>query len=230
MAGGIAKVTRIGILSLLLLGLGAVVVVGSGAARTDAADPWGVPSPESVMRGRVLVSHHGCGDCHGGGFPSNAGWLVGMTDSTQQFLIGACATNPGAQPCFRTRPRNLTPDNTTGLGRFTQRQIFNALRYGLRPGETPDVDITSSTPGQGNHPEHGKYLAPPMPWTAFRNMSDQELRDIAAYLKFGLKPVKNRVPDSEGPPDFWASAYTPDKIGPYPVAAFPTANEVAPQP
>ena len=85
---------------------------------------------------------------------------------------------------------NTLPDATTGLGRFTERQIFNALRYGLRPGETPDVDITSTTPGQGNYPATPKYLAPPMPWPAWRHMSDNELKAIAAYLKRGLKPVK----------------------------------------
>src|SRR5258708_12227862 len=40
--------------------------------------------------------------------------------------IGPCARTPGASPCFHTRPRNLTPDNTTGMGRFSERQIFNA--------------------------------------------------------------------------------------------------------
>jgi hypothetical protein len=116
----------------------------------------------------------------------------------------------------------------TGMGRFSERQIFNAIRFGLRPGETPDVAITSTTPGQGNFPANPKYLAPPMPWPAFRHMTDQELWDIAAYLKRGVKPVKHRVADSEGPPDFWASGYTPDKIGPYPTPAFPSANEVGP--
>ena len=125
--------------------------------------------------------------------------------------------------------RNLTPDNLTGTGRFTERQIFNALRFGLRPGETPDVDITSHTPGEGNFPANPKYLAVPMPWIAFRHMSDQELQDIAAYLKRALNPVVNKVPDSEGPPDFWASAYTAEKIGTYPLAAFPTVNEKIPQ-
>jgi len=129
---------------------------------------------------------------------------------------------------FITRARNLTPDNETGLGRFTERQIFNALRYGLRPGETPDVEITSMTPGQGNFPARPKYLAPPMPWPAWRHMSDQQLRDVAAYLKRGLKPVKNKVPDSEGPPDFWASGYTVQNIGPYPASAYPTKNEKTP--
>jgi hypothetical protein len=56
-------------------------------------------------------------------------------------------------------------------------------------------------------------------------MSDEELYAIAAYLKNGLKPVKNQVMDSEGPPDFWASAYTVKAIGPYPAEKYPTVNE-----
>jgi hypothetical protein len=171
---------------------------------------------QQVTRGRQLVLDHGCADCHSMGVPSPAdpGFLAGTTD-TAQFVMGP----------FKTRARNLTPDNATGLGRFSERQIFNALRYGLRPGETPDVDITSSTPGQGNFPARPRYLAPPMPWIAFRHMSDQDLSAIAAYLKNGLKAVSHRVADSEGPPDFWASAWTADKVGPFPAPAFPAAAE-----
>jgi hypothetical protein len=188
-------------------------------------------SYEQVLRGRKLVLGHACGGgCHGGlgDNPASEGWLAGLRKPEDEFVIGACATTPGAQPCYRTRPRNLTPDNATGLGRFSDRQIFNALRFGLRPGETPDVEITSTTPGQGNFPEHPKYLAPPMPWPAWRHMPDQDLWDIIAYLRHGLKPVRNRVPDSEGPPDFWASEFTVEKIGAYPAAPFPTANERVP--
>ena len=127
-----------------------------------------------------------------------------------------------------THPRNLTPDNETGMGRFTERQIFNALRYGLRPEDTPDVEITSTTPGVGNFPLHPRYLAEPMPWMAWRHMSDEDLWAIAAYLKRGVKPVHNMVAESEGPPDFWASEYTVAKIGAYPAASFPTRNEQTP--
>lgn len=170
-----------------------------------------------VLRGRALTINHACGGCHGGGDnPAASGWLAGMRKPEDEFQIGP----------FKTRPRNLTPDNATGLGRFSERQIFNSLRYGLRPGETPDVEITSSVPGQGNFPANPKYLAPPMPWAEWRHMSDQELWDIAAYLKRGLKPVSNKVADSEGPPDFWASAYK--DIGTYPAPPFPTVNEVQP--
>ena len=175
---------------------------------------------EQVLRGRWLVITHDCGGCHGGGTnPADPGWLSGMRVPEQEFQIGP----------FKTRPRNLTPDNATGIGRFSERQIFNALRYGLRPGETPDLEITGTTPGQGNFPQNPKYLAPPMPWPSWRHMTDQDLWDISAYLKRALKPVSNRVQDSEGPPDFWASAYTLEKIGPNPAVAFPTANEKSPQ-
>lgn len=169
-----------------------------------------------VLRGRQVVIQKDCGGCHGGGpNPQAKGYLIGMTGPDGETVMGP----------FKTRVRNLTPDNTTGLGRFTERQIFNALRYGLRPGETPDVEITSTTPGQGNFPANPRYLAPPMPWPSWRHTPDADLWAIAAYLKNGIKPVANRVADSEGPPDFWASEYTVAKIGPHPPPSFPTENE-----
>jgi mono/diheme cytochrome c family protein len=172
---------------------------------------------QKVLRGRHLVLNHACGGCHSTRMdPSDEDWLGGIRTVQQEWQIGP----------YKTRPRNLTPDNTTGMGRFTERQIFNALRFGLRPGETPDVEITSTTPGQGNFPLSPKYLAPPMPWTAWRHMSDDDLWAIAAYLKHGLKPYRNRVADSDGPPDFWADVYAPAKIGPYPAPRFPTLNEI----
>ena len=170
-----------------------------------------------VLRGRALSASLACSGCHGGAInPARDGWLVGMRKTEDEFAIGP----------FKTRPRNITPDNTTGIGRFSERQIFNALRFGLRPGETPDIEITSSVPGEGNFPLNPKYMAPPMPWPAWRHLADEDLWALAAYLKHGVKPVRNRVADSEGPPDFWASAYTVEKIGPWPAARFPTANEV----
>jgi hypothetical protein len=193
-------------------------------------------SHEQVILGRQLVISHDCGGCHasrrligGRNNPAAEGWLAGAMGPQDEFQIGACSfSNPNAKPCFTTRARNLTPDNSTGLGRFTERQIFNALRYGLRPEDTPDVDITSTQPGEGNFPSNPHYLAPPMPWPSWRHMHDGELQAIAAYLHRGLKPFSNKVPESEGPPDFWASEYVVAKIGPYPAQAYPTAIERMP--
>jgi mono/diheme cytochrome c family protein len=212
------------------------VVVALLMSLSETSTSQGAPSAspkklrEQVVLGRQLVINHACAGCHGGLNPvAEVKWLAGMQAPLQEFYIGACAIQPGAQPCWKTRARNLTPDNATGLGRFTERQIFNALRFGLRPGETPDVTITSMTPGEGNFPKSPRYLAPPMPWPEWRYMSDEELWAIAAYLKRGLKPVHNQVPDSEGPPDFWASEYTPEKLGPYPFPRFPLENEQEPK-
>jgi hypothetical protein len=180
---------------------------------------------ERVLRGRRLVASLGCSECHGGrGNPAADGWLVGVRSPEERPLAIPFEQSLRAGP-FETYPRNLTPHNTTGLGRFSERQIFNALRYGLRPGETADVEISSATPGLGNHPQHPKYLAPTMPWPAWRHLEDDDLRAIAAYLKHGLKPVANRVLDSEGPPDFWVSLFTPENFGTYPAPPYPAGSE-----
>ncbi len=197
-----------------------------GARRTAP----GSVADKQVLYGRYLVITHDCGGCHGGDDnPTSAHWLAGEVIPQAEFKIGPCTEG---QPCFHTHPRNLTPDNETGLGRFTERQIFNALRYGLRPEDTPDVTITSTTPGKGNFPLHPHYLAVPMPWPAWRHMPDADLKAIAAYLHRGLKPVHHKVPDSEGPPDFWASTYAqgiPPLFEPGPAVspAFPTEQEQA---
>jgi hypothetical protein len=219
--------------------IGATALSAAHYVRGAASEAGAAESPASgaadpvVLHGRFLVISHGCGGCHGPTEDgvSEPGWLAGERSPDQQFLIGPCAITPGAMPCFHTHPRNLTPDDETGLGRFTERQIFNALRYGVRPEDTPDVKITSTIPGQGNFPLHPHYLAPPMPWAAWRHMPDADLQAIAAYLKRGLKPVHNKVPESEGPPDFWADEYKnmPQiKLGSYPAPPFPTVNEREP--
>lgn len=199
------------------------------ARRNSFASARAADSPdEQILLGRNLVLNHDCNGCHGGASPASPDWLAGMKTEQGEFLIGPCAIKPDAKPCFITRPRNLTPDNATGLGRFTERQIFNALRYGLRPEDTPDVEITSSKPGSGNFPRRPHYLAPPMPWPGWRYMSDRELYAIAAYLKRAVKPAVNKVAESDGPPDFWASAYTEKDVGPYPAPSFPAASERVP--
>lgn len=201
------------------------LIAGCQPAGTEAggSGPMLATAMDTIQFGRKLVISHACGDCHGGGDnPAAPVWLDGMRDTLlQQYRL---MTPMGV---FVTRARNITPDNETGIGRFSERQIFNALRYGLRPGETPDVEITSTTPGQGNFPMAPKYLAPPMPWPAWRHMDDAELWAIAAYLKRGVRPSANKVADSEGPPDFWAGFYG-QFIGTYPAPAFPATGEKAP--
>jgi hypothetical protein len=222
--------TRRACLGGLLVSVAVIAACQPAGPAASGEGPMLNTAMDTILFGRNVTIHHGCGDCHGGADnPAAPIWLVGFRAGTEDTLFWpAKIPTPGG--VFLTRPRNLTPDNETGIGRFSERQIFNSLRYGLRPGETPDVEITSTTPGQGNYPAAPKYLAPPMPWPAFRHMSDLELWSIAAYLKRGLKPATNRVEDSEGPPDFWAGMYGQFGILPRTDPAFPTDREQAPPP
>jgi len=204
----------------LLMGAG----IGLMTAVASFADlPGGSATEAQVLRGRQLVIEHDCDGCHNSGNPgavhdpTDPKWLSGLAPGGLPFVeLGK----------HKTRPRNLTPDNLTGMGRISALRIFNALRYGLKPGDTPEMVITGSVPGEGNFPAIPKYLAPPMPWPYFRHMTDAELWGVVAYLKYGVKPVRHGVRDSDGPPDFWAGFYASQPFGPYPAPAYPTVREV----
>lgn len=206
-----------------IIGTGGLLALGGCGSSDSGSGSSGLPGSQTtldqVTRGRYLVTSNGCSDCHNRGKddPSDAQWLAGYTAGAQSgsFQIGP----------FLTYAANITPDAATGIGSRSDRQIFNALRYGLDPETTPDVVITSTTPGQGNFPATPEYLAPPMPWPALRHMTDEDLWAIVAYVKHGIKAVNNAVPDSQGPPDHWASSYTDAAVGPPTFPAYPASNE-----
>jgi len=150
--------------------------------------------------------------------PSSATWLAGYTGAPGD--PGSFQLGP-----FTANAANLTPD-ATGLGNFTPLQIYNALKHGLDPEDTPSVVITGETPGVGNFPATPHYLAPVMPWSNWRHMKDDELWAIVAYLKHGIKPVNNAVPAGTAPPDFWASASQNGANGPVDLPSYPAAGEV----
>jgi len=75
---------------------------------------------------------------------------------------------------------NLTSDST-GIGAWKESNFFTAIRKGKFKGL-----------------ESGRDLLPPMPWQMYKNMTDDELRAIFAYLK-STKPIKNVVPQPQPP-------------------------------
>lgn len=82
---------------------------------------------------------------------------------------------------------NLTPDQATGIGSYTEEGLMHVLRTGARPD--------------------GSVLAPAMPYRTFSILNDKDARDVASYL-LSLEPVSNQV----GAPELTAElvAYTPD--------------------
>lgn len=118
-----------------------------------------------VERGRYLVQIAGCTDCH------TPGHFLGSPDQTR-FLGGSDVgfEIPGVGIVYGP---NLTPDDATGLGKWSADDIVTAIRTGA----TPD----------------GRGLVPVMPWPNLSALSDEDAYAIAAYLK-SLDPVANDVP------------------------------------
>ena len=81
-------------------------------------------------------------------------------------------------------PRNITPHTSTGIGAWSNDDIVKLLRTGVRPD--------------------GREVAPIMNWRAYGQMSDYDIRAVAAYLK-SLPPVDHAVPD----PTAMAAVKTP---------------------
>src|SRR5690606_20685583 len=75
---------------------------------------------------------------------------------------------------------NLTPDENTGIGICTEDMFIRAIRTGRHMGQS-------------------RPILPPMPWPMYRNLPDEDLGAIVAYLRT-LPPVSNRVPEPIPPP------------------------------
>jgi hypothetical protein len=58
----------------------------------------------------------------------------------------------------------------------------------------------------GRHMGTSRQILPPMPWTAFRNATDEDLKSIYACLR-SIPPVVNHVADAQ-PADATAVAAT----------------------
>jgi len=119
-------------------------------ARTDAA---------TIARGRYLVTGPAhCVSCHAD--PAATG--------DEPPLSGGLAFH---LPIGTVYARNLTPDRTTGIGRYTDPEIARVLRYGVHPS--------------------GRAMLPFMP---FANLTDDDLVAVISYLR-SRPAVAHAVPE-----------------------------------
>lgn len=155
---------RIAVAALLVAAAASATIALTGTSARGAGT-----HEARVERGRYLTLMGGCNDCH------TPGTFYGVPDY-DRTLSGSELGWVG--PWGVTFPRNLTPDRETGLGAWTEQDIVNALRTGMRPD--------------------GSVILPPMPWPMYATMTDDDAFAIAAYLK-SLEPVKHRAPDRLAP-------------------------------
>jgi mono/diheme cytochrome c family protein len=113
-----------------------------------------VPRGPTVEYGRYLANHVAlCADCH---TPRH-----GLQDSPDLDRLFAGNAHPPKG--FPANPANITPDNTTGIGRWSEQDFLRTLRTGVDP--------------------EGDSLHAFMPWRQFRRMTDDDLRAIYRYLR-----------------------------------------------
>ena len=148
---------------------------------------------ETLARGKYLVTVAGCNDCHtpwkvgpAGPEPDMSRMLSGHPESfvitapatmpPGPWLAAASATNTAhSGPWGVSFTANLTPDQETGLGKWTQATFTQTIRT-------------------GRHMGRGRKILPPMPIPMYKHFTDEDLVAIFTYLQ-SIPPVSNRVPE-----------------------------------
>jgi len=159
------------------------------------------PAQTPVERGKYLVSAvGGCDDCHS---PKNFGPEGPVPDMSRRLsghpsadrlpktpagliapdkfgFLGSNDLTAWVGPWGTSYTANLTPDKTTGLGSWNEAMFIKALRTGKHQGE-------------------GRPILPPMPWPVIKQMTEEDLKAVWAFLQ-SLPPIQNAVPDPVPPP------------------------------
>ena len=150
--------------------------------------------PNLIKKGEMLVTLGGCNDCHSpkvmtamGPMPDSSRLLSGHPSGLKipelpVNIIGpdkwGGVTNNDLTAWFGpwgvSFAANITPDNITGIGAWTE-------------------DVFIKTMRTGKHMGAGRAILPPMPWFNLAKLTDDDLKSIFAYLK-SIKPVSNEVP------------------------------------
>src|SRR3989440_2064190 len=132
------------------------------AALALAIAPAAAQTP--LERGKYLVEGIlTCGNCH---TPRGPG---GVLDTSKRHAGGPQVWETAE---YRVHPSNVTPDNETGIGRWTAGQIKTAIRDGRRPS--------------------GQQLSPQMPYAYYKIFASADLDAVVAYLQ-SLPSVPRQV-------------------------------------
>jgi mono/diheme cytochrome c family protein len=131
----------------------------------------GADSMKLVLeRGKYLVENvAGCVDCHSKrDFTKYSGPVVPGTEYGGGMVFDQHFAIPGV-----VYSRNITPDNETGIGTWTDEEILRAMTQGIS--------------------KNGDTLFPLMPYANYNHMAKSDLLSIIAFLRT-TKPIKNVVP------------------------------------
>lgn len=126
-------------------------------ARPDENDP--------IAYGKYLVAVIGCYECHS----QKIGGLDHVDpEKSKGYMQGGMKSKDFEGK--KVRSANLTPDNETGIGRYTETDFRNAVRRGIQPG--------------------GGKLSTAMP--RFADLTGRQASALYDYLR-QLKPVRHAI-------------------------------------
>ena len=180
----------------MILVAGVIVLGGCLPAATEPAPPT---AAEMIERGRYLVTVAGCNDCHtpkvfsGGGTGLDDSRLLSGHPSDLaipeftfdqigpgQWVLMNEHLTAAVGPWGVSFAANLTPDEETGIGDWTEAEFIDTMRTGTHRGI-------------------GRPILPPMPWFNLATADEEDLQAIFAYL-MSIPPIENQVPDAIDPP------------------------------
>jgi hypothetical protein len=172
----------------------------TGKSKSGSSENKVLTDEQMIQRGEYLVTIIGCNDCHS---PKRMG-SQGPEIIPELMLSGYQAEIPLAQIDKNVLQKGwvlFTGDLNAAVGPW---------------GVSFSANITSDATGIGNWPEEnfiramkqGKFkgidgsrsLLPPMPWSDYAKLTDDDVKAIYAFLK-STKPVHNIVPMAIAPPD-----------------------------
>jgi len=128
-------------------------------------------TPERLARGKYIALLADCEGCHSPTDPSR----FGFPKLADGHFSGYEFTRSMGLPGLVVAP-NLTPDIETGIGSWTDGEKIRAIREGV------DRD--------------GRALFPMMPYQHFRDMSDEDVYSLVAYLD-SLPPIRRAHPANQ---------------------------------
>jgi len=165
----------------------------------QAEEPAQDAAAANLARGKYLVTIMGCNDCHTpwtmgpeGPHPDMTRMLSGHPASLEMpprpelpagpwAVVTSATFTAWSGPWGVSYTANLTPDEETGLGRWTVQNFKDTIRTGRRMGR-------------------GRPILPPMPIPMHQHLTDEDLEAIFAYLQ-SIPAVSNRVPEPLPPPE-----------------------------
>jgi mono/diheme cytochrome c family protein len=163
----IKKVIGYGLLALILLiGGGFGYLYLRKPASAPASDIKVAMTPARIERGKYLFELADCSGCHSQRDTTKQYWPVVESGLGRGNFLGQDG------PITMNIP-NITPDPEFGIGTWTDGEKIRAIREGIH--------------------KDGSTLFPMMPYQEYRNMSDDDVQALVAYLN-SLPAVRYNSP------------------------------------